>query len=86
VTRSVPGPSNGSASALSHSIDRTIVNRTDGQLTFGHGDHASVGMGQARLEGAAAFASLVERVETIEFDGLVVRKRNNLIWWSARFP
>jgi cytochrome P450 len=56
-----------------------IRRESAGQLAFGHGEHACVGMGLARLEGAAVLTSLVERVATIELNGSPVRKRNNLI-------
>lgn len=56
-----------------------ITRESAGQLAFGHGEHACIGMGLARLEGAAVLSSLVERVATIELDGPPVRKRNNLI-------
>lgn len=56
-----------------------ITRESAGHLAFGHGEHACVGMGLARLEGAAVLAALVERVRTIELDGSPVRKRNNLI-------
>jgi cytochrome P450 len=48
-------------------------------LAFGHGAHACVGMGLARLEGAAVLTSLAERVATIELAGTPKRKLNNLI-------
>lgn len=57
-----------------------------GHLAFGYGEHACVGMGLARLEGAAVLASLVERVGTIELDGSPVRKRNNLIRSFVSLP
>ncbi|HEY3843608.1 MAG TPA: cytochrome P450 [Acidimicrobiales bacterium] len=56
-----------------------ITRESAGQLAFGYGEHACVGMGLARLEGAAVLAALVERVGTIELDGAPRRKRNNLI-------
>ena len=56
-----------------------ITRESAGHLAFGYGEHACVGMGLARLEGAAVLASLVERVGTIELNGSPVRKRNNLI-------
>jgi cytochrome P450 len=56
-----------------------ITRESAGHLAFGYGEHACVGMGLARLEGAAVLAALVERVETIELDGPPVRKLNNLI-------
>ncbi|MGH9016255.1 MAG: cytochrome P450 [Acidimicrobiales bacterium] len=56
-----------------------ISRESAGQLAFGYGEHACVGMGLARLEGAAVLTALVERVGTIELDGEPVRKRNNLI-------
>lgn len=56
-----------------------ITRESAGHLAFGHGEHACVGMGLARLEGTAVLAALVERVATIELDGPPRRKRNNLI-------
>lgn len=56
-----------------------ITRESAGQLAFGHGEHACVGMGLARLEGAAVLSALVERVATIEPAGEPIRKRNNLI-------
>jgi cytochrome P450 len=56
-----------------------ITRESAGQLAFGHGEHACVGMGLARLEGTAILRALVERVEHIELDGPPIRKRNNLI-------
>jgi cytochrome P450 len=56
-----------------------ITRESAGQLAFGYGEHACVGMGLARLESAAVLTSLVERVGTIELSGAPVRKRNNLI-------
>lgn len=63
-----------------------ITRESAGHLAFGYGEHACVGMGLARLEGAAVLASLVERVGTIELDGSPVRKRNNLIRSFASLP
>ena len=45
-----------------------IMRESAGHLAFGYGEHACVGMGLARLEGAAVLASLVERVGTIELE------------------
>jgi cytochrome P450 len=60
--------------------DRFDIRRgSAGQLAFGHGEHACVGMGLARLETAAVLTALIERVGTIELDGTPVRKLNNLI-------
>jgi cytochrome P450 len=56
-----------------------ITRESAGQLAFGHGEHACVGMGLARLEGAAVLRALVERVEHIELAGEPERKLNNLI-------
>ena len=56
-----------------------IDRESAGHLAFGYGVHACVGMGLARLEGAAVLSALVERVGTIELDGPPVRKLNNLI-------
>lgn len=56
-----------------------ITRESAAQLAFGHGEHACVGMGLARLEGAAVLGALVDRIATIELAGPPVRKRNNLI-------
>lgn len=56
-----------------------ITRESAGQIAFGHGEHACVGMGLARLEGASVLSALVERVATIELDGEPIRKPNNLI-------
>jgi len=56
-----------------------IARESAGQVAFGHGEHACVGMGLARLEGAAVLGALLERVGTIELAGPPIRKRNNLI-------
>jgi cytochrome P450 len=63
-----------------------IARDSAGQLAFGHGEHACVGMGLARLEGAAVLTALVQRVGTIALDGAPVRKRNNLIRSFASLP
>jgi cytochrome P450 len=63
-----------------------ITRESAGQLAFGYGEHACVGMGLARLEGAAVLAALVERVRTIDLAGPPVRKRNNLIRSFASVP
>ncbi|HMJ76733.1 MAG TPA: cytochrome P450 [Iamia sp.] len=56
-----------------------ITRESAGHLAFGHGEHACVGMGLARLEGTAVLTALVERAATIELAGPPRRKRNNLI-------
>jgi len=56
------------------------------QVAFGHGEHACVGMGLARLEGAAILSALVARVDRIELSGRPVRKLNNLIRSFAALP
>lgn len=63
-----------------------ITRESAGQLAFGHGEHACVGMGLARLEGAAVLSALVARVATIELAGAPVRKRNNLIRSFGSLP
>lgn len=63
-----------------------ITRESAGQLAFGYGEHACVGMGLARLEGAALLGALVERVTTIELDGPPTRKRNNLIRSFGSLP
>ena len=63
-----------------------IMRESAGQLAFGHGEHACVGMGLARLEGTAVLAALAERVERIELDGTPRRKRNNLIRSFSSLP
>jgi cytochrome P450 len=56
-----------------------ITRESAGQLAFGHGEHACIGMGLARLEGAAVLSALVERVSRIELAAEPRRKLNNLI-------
>jgi cytochrome P450 len=63
-----------------------ITRESAGQLAFGHGEHACVGMGLARLEGAAVLSALVARVGTLALDGPPARKRNNLIRSFASLP
>lgn len=63
-----------------------ITRESAGQLALGHGEHACVGMGLARLEGAAVLTALVERVATITLDGPPQRKRNNLIRSFGSLP
>jgi len=64
----------------------SITRENAGQVAFGHGEHACVGMGLARLEGAAVLTALAERVESIRLDGSPRRKRNNLIRSFASLP
>ena len=56
-----------------------ITREVADQVAFGHGEHACVGMGLARLEGAAILSALVARVDRIELADAPVRKLNNLI-------
>jgi cytochrome P450 len=56
-----------------------ITRDSAAHVAFGHGEHACVGMGLARLEGAAVLSALVERVARIELAGQPERKLNNLI-------
>jgi cytochrome P450 len=63
-----------------------ITRNSAGHVGFGHGEHACVGMGLARLEGAAVLTALVERVERFELTGAPVRKLNNLIRSFASLP
>jgi cytochrome P450 len=63
-----------------------VTRESAAQLAFGYGEHACVGMGLARLEGAAVLTALVERAATIELTGPAVRKRNNLIRSFASVP
>lgn len=63
-----------------------IRRESAGQLAFGHGEHACVGMGLARLEGAAVLTALAERVERIELAGEPTRKLNNLIRSFSALP
>ena len=63
-----------------------ITRNSAGHVGFGYGEHACVGMGLARLEGAAVLSALVERVERIELTGPPVRKLNNLIRSFASLP
>ncbi len=63
-----------------------ITRESAGQLAFGHGAHACVGMGLARLEGAAVLTALAERAGTIRLAGPPRRKPNNLIRSFASLP
>lgn len=63
-----------------------ITRESADQLAFGHGDHACVGMGLARLEGAAILSALVEKVGRIELAGTPTRKLNNLIRSFGSLP
>ncbi|MEY2397961.1 MAG: hypothetical protein QOJ00_1135, partial [Actinomycetota bacterium] len=63
-----------------------ITRESAAQLAFGHGEHACIGMGLARLEGAALLSALLERAGSIELDGPPVRKLNNLIRSFASLP
>lgn len=56
-----------------------ITRESAGQLAFGYGEHACVGMGLARLEGAAVLGALLDRVSRIELADEPTRKINNLI-------
>jgi cytochrome P450 len=63
-----------------------VTRESAAHLAFGYGEHACVGMGLARLEGAAVLTALVERAATIGLVGPPVRKRNNLIRSFASLP
>jgi len=63
-----------------------ITRNSAAQIAFGYGEHACVGMGLARLEGAAVLSALVERVDSFELTGEPVRKLNNLIRSFASLP
>ena len=63
-----------------------ITRNSAGHVGFGYGDHACVGMGLARLEGAAVLGALAERVERVELAGPPVRKLNNLIRSFGSLP
>ena len=63
-----------------------ITRNSAGQLGFGAGVHACVGMGLARLEMTAVLGALLTRVERFELTGPVVRKPNNLIRSFAELP
>lgn len=70
-----------------HEPDRfDILRESAGQLAFGHGEHACVGMGLARLEGAVVLAALAARVDRIALNGSPLRKRNNLIRSFSSLP
>lgn len=56
-----------------------ITRDSAAQIAFGYGAHACIGMGLARLEGAAVLTALVERVAHIELTAEPERKLNNLI-------
>lgn len=63
-----------------------VTRENAGHLAFGHGEHACVGMGLARLEGAAVLDALVARVDTLALAGPPVRRPNNLIRAFASLP
>jgi cytochrome P450 len=63
-----------------------ITRNSAGQLGFGAGVHACVGMGLARLEMTAVLGALLTRVERFELSGPPVRKANNLIRSFAELP
>jgi cytochrome P450 len=63
-----------------------ITRNSAAHLAFGYGEHACVGMGLARLEGAAVLSALSERVERFELTGPPVRKLNNTIRSFASLP
>ena len=63
-----------------------ITRESADQLAFGHGEHVCVGMGLARLEGAAILSALVARVERIELTDPPQRRLNNLIRSFGSLP
>jgi cytochrome P450 len=63
-----------------------ITRNSAGHVGFGAGEHACVGMGLARLEGAAVLGALLGRVERFEPTGPPVRKLNNMIRSFAKLP
>jgi cytochrome P450 len=63
-----------------------VSRNSAGHVGFGYGEHACVGMGLARLEGAAVLSALAARVEGFELTGPPVRKLNNLIRSFASLP
>ena len=63
-----------------------ITRESAAHVAFGHGEHACVGMGLARLEGAAILSALVARVERIELAAPPTRKLNNLIRSFGSLP
>jgi cytochrome P450 len=65
--------------------DFDITRDASGQIAFGYGVHLCVGMGLARLEGAAILEALIPRVERFEI-GEVTRRPNNLIRAFATIP
>jgi 4-methoxybenzoate monooxygenase (O-demethylating) len=67
--------------------DRFDVNRRAiGHLTFGTGIHGCVGQQVARLEGEAILASLLRKIDRIEFAGTPVRRHNNVLRCFAHMP
>src|SRR5690606_33387515 len=63
-----------------------ITRENAGHVAFGHGEHACIGMGLARLEVTALLNALIERVTAIELAGPPRRKLNNLIRSFASLP
>lgn len=70
----------------SNSEQFDITRENAGHVAFGHGEHACIGMGLARLEGTTLLAALIERVAAIELAGPPRRKLNNLIRSFASLP
>jgi cytochrome P450 len=62
-----------------------ITRDASGQIAFGYGVHACVGMGLARLEGAAILEALIPRVGRFVI-GEATRRPNNLIRAFATIP
>jgi cytochrome P450 len=60
--------------------------RVSGQLGFGFGIHACVGMAMARLEGEAVLAALARRVSRIEITGEPRRMLNNTLRGLESLP
>jgi cytochrome P450 len=60
--------------------------RVNGQLGFGFGIHACVGMAMARLEGAAILSALARRVSRIEIVGEPRRMLNNTLRGLESLP
>lgn len=63
-----------------------VTRESAGHLAFGHGEHACVGMGLARLEATAVLSALVARVATLDLAGPPRRTPNNLIRALSSLP
>ncbi len=67
------GAANRDPSEFDHADDLDISRKPNFQIAFGHSIHACAGMNLARLEGRIAIQTLINRIPTLELDGVPVR-------------